>query len=604
MPLIIPNAGDTTGGNKYESLDQAEPDALDFETLGYLGSGVVSGCLVTTNNSNATVAVSAGVVVLGGVPYAVSANSGLSIPASPADNRFDIVVARVSAGVASLVVVQGTNSSTNPTYPKSASVLTGAPSPTTNVDFSTDVVLAALYRSGSNAVTTSRIVDKRVMQTFSIGNQGSAIPTTLIGTGALYLKTGDPTGPASGVYVQTSTGAWIELAQNVGSHLPIGAAVAWPSKQTVPVGCVELNGQALAVSAYPAAFAAWGYDHCGAGATFNAPNWNNKYLRGTTSTGTVATNVGADSITLAEAQLPAHVHTLANHTHTLSHEHVISHTHSSTSTDSASPSAMSGSSDQQQPPVRVGIDPGFIGAYDLFYDFAQIVLNGGWPTSGPAGVLYGDEGSVPGISRLPHLGTRPDLWNPGRRWPFQYAHSHSVTVNAGGSHSHGIPAIGFSGNSTGQTNSTTSQATGNTGNVGSGTAVDVRPASTHTRWIARVSLGTDTTTIGAKARVFSYSSDVENPTVAETYLWVAAFDCVIQTVRAMRLDGTTLTLNIRVNDATNALASDLNLVNAGTWYSATSANVPVLAGQLVEVKVQTVSGSPTLAHVQVDFAQY
>jgi hypothetical protein len=28
MPLIIPNAGDTTGGSRFEALDQAEPSVL------------------------------------------------------------------------------------------------------------------------------------------------------------------------------------------------------------------------------------------------------------------------------------------------------------------------------------------------------------------------------------------------------------------------------------------------------------------------------------------------------------------------------------------------------------------------------------------------
>src|SRR5262245_10778774 len=121
--MLVPNAGETTSGNRFESLDQAEPDSLDFEVLGNGWSGVVSGCAVTTNNSAVNVAVAAGSVVLNGVPYDVSANGSLALPAAPADNRFDLVVVRVTAGTPALTVLQGTNSSTNPVFPKSASVL-------------------------------------------------------------------------------------------------------------------------------------------------------------------------------------------------------------------------------------------------------------------------------------------------------------------------------------------------------------------------------------------------------------------------------------------------------------------------------------------------
>lgn len=308
MALIIPNATDTTGGNKYAALDQAEPDALDFEILG-TGSGVFSGCAVTSTGSSSTVAVAAGVISLKGVPYAVSANAALSLPSAPADNRFDLVVARVASGTASLVVISGTNSSTNPSFPKSVSVLTGAPSPTTNFYPDTDVLLAALYRTGASTVTTSRIVDKRVQVTSSIISQGTGDPTpSSAGTGGLYYKTAAPTGSSSGVFVQTSTGAWVELAQNTGPTVPIGGAILWPSKQAVPTNYVEANGQTLATATYPTLFAAYQYDHGGSGGSFLVPNYNNKFVRGTTSTSLVGTTVGADTVTLSEANLASHKH--------------------------------------------------------------------------------------------------------------------------------------------------------------------------------------------------------------------------------------------------------------------------------------------------------
>jgi len=115
MAFIIPNAVDTSSGAKFENLDQAEPDSLDFEILGNTGrSGVLSGCAVTSISSSTAVAVSSGTIVINGAPYSISAAASLAMPTAPLGTRFDLVVARVSSGVASLVVVQGDDDDTNP----------------------------------------------------------------------------------------------------------------------------------------------------------------------------------------------------------------------------------------------------------------------------------------------------------------------------------------------------------------------------------------------------------------------------------------------------------------------------------------------------------
>ena len=64
MPYIIPNATDTTGGNKYTALDQAEPDSIDFEVLGNGLSGVISGGEVTVTATVGTVRITAATVVI------------------------------------------------------------------------------------------------------------------------------------------------------------------------------------------------------------------------------------------------------------------------------------------------------------------------------------------------------------------------------------------------------------------------------------------------------------------------------------------------------------------------------------------------------------
>jgi hypothetical protein len=112
MAFIIPNAVDTTSGNKYVALDQAEPDSIDFEILGNGNSGVVSGCEVTpTTVQGGSVAVSEGAVVVNGRRYSVAANSFLVLPAPPTTVRFDLVVARLSGSTVQPVALFGTESS-------------------------------------------------------------------------------------------------------------------------------------------------------------------------------------------------------------------------------------------------------------------------------------------------------------------------------------------------------------------------------------------------------------------------------------------------------------------------------------------------------------
>lgn len=335
MPFIIPNAGDTTGGATYLALDQAEPDALDFEIMGNSAwSGVFSGCAVTPNQDGAVVqatavAVSAGSIVLKGVPYAVTGNTAFSVGTSPADFRFDLVVARVSGTTATLQVVQGVNSATNPTYPKSKSITAAG-----TIDLTTDVVLAAVYRVGGTAIGARQIMDKRVPVASSIPDQGSVVPSNInhlaadYGPGSLYFQTGVPVGTMSNSGVWVKTGAagapWIELAQNLGPHLPVGAMVAWPSKAVMPAATfIEANGQSLSTTAYPALFAVYSYDHNGGvgvgGITFKVPDMHQRYIRGTTVGAEIGLTGGAASYALPD--VPYHSHGLNGHTHAYAHTH-------------------------------------------------------------------------------------------------------------------------------------------------------------------------------------------------------------------------------------------------------------------------------------------
>lgn len=322
--MIVPNAVDTVGA-KYDVLDQAEPDSVDFEILGQSGKTfVVSGGAVTSNGSATNVAVSALVAVIDGVVYSVNAAASLAIPSAPVDKRFDLVVARVSAGVASFFVIQGANSSTNPTFPKSRTVITTTFDASTNYDPATDLVLGALYRPGSSVVTDNRIIDKRVFTKTVVATQGSAAPSAGTATaGALYYRTGTPSGTSSRLYIGGTDTNWTELAANpsgtTGPYVPIGGIIMW-GPGALPTGFLDCDGNLYSTTTYSALFALWGYTFGGSGGSFGTLNLNNnKTPKGTTTTITgqatsVGQNVGTDSQTLTVANMPVHDHTM-NHDH-------------------------------------------------------------------------------------------------------------------------------------------------------------------------------------------------------------------------------------------------------------------------------------------------
>jgi microcystin-dependent protein len=465
--LIIPNATDTTGGNKYAALDQAEPDSLDFEIMGNTGSsGVVSGLTVTSNSSAVNVNVAAGVIALKGSAYAVSASSTYALPAAPADNRFDLIIARVTAGVAALVTISGTNSATNPTFPKSRNVITGTFNAAQHVDLDTDVVIAAIYRTGSGTITTSRILDKRAMLSSGIVLQGTSAPNSGVGTGAgnLYFKsnTAVTEGTASGVYVRLASGDWVGLAKDVGLHVPIGAMVEWPTAAAVPANFAEPLGQGLSTTTYATLFSIYGYEHGGSGSTFLMPNYNGVYKRGTSSTALVGDAFGNDTVTLATNQLPPHTHPNP-HSHTYAHTHGIDHGHTATTSPAGAHSHGPGTFTVNgnaglNPALRVptysdvGINPVYITGY--------IAPGGSVPPTFAGGMV------------LQH--TDAALVTSGLTSP-ENAHTHPVAV------------VSHSGSTVSQSASTTPADVTPTGETGGGLPVSLLPASRYVRNIIRVS---------------------------------------------------------------------------------------------------------------------
>jgi microcystin-dependent protein len=539
MAFIIPNAVDTSSGAKFENLDQAEPDSLDFEILGNIGrSGVLSGCEVTSISSSTAVAVSAGTVIVNGSSYSVAANTALALPVAPLGTRFDLVIARVASGTASLRVITGDDDDVNPEYPKSASVIAGSFNSATNIDFNTDVVLAAVYRQGVQSVTTSRIADKRVILSSAIFNKGSDAPvdtasvSEVSDAGSLFFRTTSPSGTSSGVYVKGLYGNWMELARNIGPHFPIGAIAAWPATGALPSGFIEADGQSLLVTDYPALFGVYGYTHGGSGNSFNVPDLNGRSLKGTTNQGLVGDTVGSDSVTLTVDNLPEHNHGIGSHTHTLSHTHSIDHSHSGSAT-----------------------------------------------SAGGHSHGYGDEkvssGSGPEIA----TGAGRFRYTSFKNTDPAGSHSHTVTV--------GSPSPTFTSSQSEATTSTPN--TGVTDDTGSSQSFSNIPASAYVRWIIRAAHGVEADTVGGTSLLDEALEEtvtlelVGSGSLPASQTGAASFrmpyGALLTEVRAGLNSGSNATsaISIDINEAGTSVLSTPLTIDAGESSSTTAATAAVIS---------------------------
>jgi len=383
MPFIIPNATDTTSGNKYAVLDQSEPDSLDFEILGNDTTGVISGCAVTPVDSggNTAVSVAGGVVVLNGVVYTVAENTYLTIPATPTTptaGRFDLIVARLSGSTMAFVGLYGTESVQNPTLPRSSTrlVSTAGMPELSYFNPSTDVAIASVYRAeGVATILSSHIIDKRRTIQTPIAYRGTAIPAASQGsTGDLYLRTSSISNGESGVYVKRDATTWQQLAGvPVDPGVPVGTVITWVAT-TAPNGAVwlECNGALISRSIYSQLFSVLGTEYGGGdgSTTFNLPDFRGMYLAGLpTAGGSLASPTGNinHQTTLTMPQIPEHDHTI-NHSHSNGvalDGGVHTHTPSVTSVDFAT--RLRTYADESYIAPRNFVDPGSGVADDYLY---------------------------------------------------------------------------------------------------------------------------------------------------------------------------------------------------------------------------------------------
>jgi microcystin-dependent protein len=437
MAYIIPNAGSTGSPNKYANINQAEPDSVDIEALGNPLNYIRSGGVVS-HISNTAASVSAGVAVIGGKPYTFTANSSITISAAT-NYRFDLIVVRLSGSTAAVTHIVGVDHVSNPTLPKSRTVLNSGESfsATDHYDPATDVLLASVFRSVGVDLDAGHIVDKRIFA-------DSPVTYTIAGTPSVDAK--DKVGD---IVVDTTNNkpyarlnsTWEELVTASSLRkmiLPIGAIFAWPGSSLPPtVGglttCLPCNGQTFDSGDYPQLAIVLGTTYgASVGTTFTLPNLNNdRTIVGATSS--LGSAGGANSVSLVEANIPRHNHSVAVANHAvLTHSTTVStepnHTHATVAHVHNGAVIYRPPSDHNGFHVVDDADSthGSGSTADAFHvdvlgvneEFYPNPLNPGPPTAGEAGDLTEAGGAV-------FFQSAPDTVGNG-------AHTHTVTI---GNHS-------------------------------------------------------------------------------------------------------------------------------------------------------------------------
>jgi microcystin-dependent protein len=263
MALIVPNATATGSGKKYLNINQAEPDSVDLESLGNSANYIRSGGVITVAASNA-VTIATGVAVIGGTPYTFPERTVTDNPDSTSP-RFDLVVARLTSGSVSVAFITGTADGTNPTLPRSTTVVESGGSTANTYNPTTDALIASIYLLPSTPLDTSanlgNITDKRIIDARPITYTAASIPTAtskdVIGDMVIY---GDD------AYIRM-TSVWIKMGESTDveqAKIPIGGMFAFAGTAATAASpnsayYLECNGQGLSTTTYASLFSAIGY---------------------------------------------------------------------------------------------------------------------------------------------------------------------------------------------------------------------------------------------------------------------------------------------------------------------------------------------------------
>jgi microcystin-dependent protein len=168
-----------------------------------------------------------------------------------------------------------------------------------------------LPASGGTGISSLGTGVATFLGTPSSANLAAAV-TDETGTGALVFAgsptlTGTPLAPTAAA--GTSTTQIATTAFVLANGAPTGGLIMW-STSTAPTGWLLCNGASVSTTTYAALFAIVGYTFGGSGASFNLPNYVNRFPIGAGSTAALAATGGSNDAV------------------------VVSHNHTATSTDS------------------------------------------------------------------------------------------------------------------------------------------------------------------------------------------------------------------------------------------------------------------------------
>jgi hypothetical protein len=102
---------------------------------------------------------------------------------------------------------------------------------------------------------------------------------------------------------------------------------------------------------------------------------------------------------------------------------------------------------------------------------------------------------------------------------------------------------------------------------------------------------------------FCRGGTVLGPTAAvDLIVWEAPYACTVTAVKGYRSGGTGATVNARKNGASAHLSSDLSISSVDTWMTGSGLqNTPYAPGDKLEIRLMTITGTPTQVAVQVNF---
>lgn len=451
MPFTVPNATDLVAGT-IRSLDQAEPDSLDFQTVGNRRNGVISGADVSTVASAAgnptpaylNVTLSACEVVIDGVYGSITANLTAVVPAAPAgaDTRFDVICAFNNSGTFQLDVVSGTASSNNPVFPTIPS---------------SKIPLYAVYvKSGESTVDPAELlIDKRVLSLSSTVRTGTGDPAGTLGSiGDLYLDTAaQAVDTRSGLWVKAGTTTWRRIAAygeltgvitSNGTTTSLSAPVSQAlsptgtliqfAGTTAPAGWLFADGSAISRSTYATLFGVIGTTYgVGDGVnTFNLPNMKGRVPVGRDAAqaefDALGETGGAKTHTLGVSETPSHQHNVTAYSHSVSQSNALNSDH--THTDGTLKAAAA-SHEHAGSTVTGGTHK---------HNIVVAKLNS--MTHGHADAAYVSAGSLQATTIETYTGMNTDgLHDHGVAFYNSGSHEHDVTGSTGGvnlNHGHSV----------------------------------------------------------------------------------------------------------------------------------------------------------------------